>query len=93
MRVTLGITTGTIVQKGNPNVVHSCTSFKGDSGGAIVISNGKVIGLHLAAVNEAKELLDVTSIDFGSVADSINQLCDGQSSGSVALLVSAINPK
>ena len=46
-------------------MVHSCAAFKGDSGGAIVISNGKVIGLHIAAVNEAKELLDVTSVDFG----------------------------
>ena len=92
MGVTLGITSGTIVRRGNRHVVHSCASFKGDSGGAIVISNGKVIGLHIAAVNEAKELLDVTSVDFGSVADSINQLCDAQSSGSVALLVSAIKP-
>ena len=92
MGVTLGITSGTIVRRGNRHVVHSCASFKGDSGGAIVISNGKLIGLHMAAVNETKELLDVTSVDFGSVADSINQLCDAQSSGSVALLVSAIEP-
>ena len=92
MGVTLGITSGSIVRRGNRHVVHSCASFKGDSGGAIVISNGKVIGLHVAAVNEAKDLLDVTSVDFGSVADSINQLCDAQSSGSVALLVSAIEP-
>ena len=92
MGVSMGITTGIIVRRGNRHVVHSCDSFKRDSGGAIVISNGKVIGLHMAAVNEAKELLDVTSVDFGSVADSINQLCDAQSSGSVALLVSAIEP-
>ena len=92
MGVNLGITSGTIVRRGNRHVVHSCAAFKGDSGGAIVISNGKVIGLHLAAVNEAKDLLDVSSVDFGSVADSINQLCDAQSSGSVALLVSAIEP-
>jgi Trypsin-like peptidase domain len=92
MGVTLGITTGTIVRRCNRHVVHSCASFNGDSGGAIVISNGKVILLHMAAVNEAKELLDVTSVDFGSVADSINKLCDAQSSGSVALLVSAIEP-
>jgi len=57
-----------------------------------VISNGKVIGLHIAAVKEAKELLDVTLVDFGSVADSMNQPCDAQSSGSVALLVLAIEP-
>ena len=68
MGVPLGITSGTIVRRGNRHVVHSCASFKGDSGGAIVISNGKVIGLHMAAVNETKELLDVTSVDFGSVA-------------------------
>ena len=73
-------------------MVHSCASFKGDSGGAIVISNGKLIGLHIAAVNEAKESLDVTSVDFDSVADSIKQLCHAQSSGSVALLVSAMEP-
>ena len=71
-------------------MVHSCDSFKRDSGGAIVISNGKVIGLHIASVTEAKELLDMTPVDFGSVADSINQLCAAQSKGCVALLVSAI---
>mmetsp|Transcript_17249 Transcript_17249/g.47169 ORF Transcript_17249/g.47169 Transcript_17249/m.47169 type:complete len:331 (-) Transcript_17249:138-1130(-) len=92
MGLSLGITTGAIVRSSNRHLVHSCAAFKGDSGGAIVISNGKVIGLHIAAVNEAKELLDLTTIDFGSVADSINQLCDAQSSGSVALLVSAIEP-
>jgi V8-like Glu-specific endopeptidase len=70
-------------------MVHSCASFKGDSGGAIVISDGKVIGLHMASVNEAKELLDT---EFDSVADSINHLCDAHSSGSIALLVSAIVP-
>ena len=37
-----------------------------------VISNGKVIGLHVAAVNRAKELPKVTAVDFGSVADYIN---------------------
>lgn len=92
MGVSLGIANGIIVRKTKRHIVHSCAAFKGDSGGAIVISNGKVIGLHIASVNEAKHLLDLTPIDFGSVADSLNQLCDAQSSGSVALLVSAIEP-
>ena len=92
MKLSLGITTGAIVQRSGRHMLHSCASFKGDSGGAIVISNGKVIGIHIAAVNEAKEMLDLTAVDFGSVAESINQLCDAQSSGSVALLVSAMEP-
>ena len=92
MGVSLGIANGIILRRSNRHMVHSCAAFKGDSGGAIVISNGKVIGLHVASVTEAQHMLDVTLVDFGSVADSINQLCDAQSSGSVALLVSAIEP-
>jgi Trypsin-like peptidase domain len=90
MGVSLGIANGIIMRRSDRHMVHSCSAFKGDSGGAIVINNGKVIGLHIASVNEAKHLLDVNEIDFGSVAESINQLCDAQSSGSIALLVSAI---
>ena len=90
MGVSLGIANGIIMRRSNRHMLHSCSAFKGDSGGAIVISNGKVIGLHVASVNEAKKLLDLNEIDFGSVADSINQLCDAQASGSIALLVSAI---
>ena len=90
MGVSLGIANGIVMRRSNRHMVHSCSAFKGDSGGAIVISNGKVIGLHLASVNEAKHLLDMNEIDFGSVAESINQLCDAQASGSIALLVSAI---
>lgn len=90
MGVSLGITNGIVVRKSQRHMLHSCAAFKGDSGGAIVISNGKVVGLHVAAVNEARELMDMNSVDFESVADSINNLCDAQSSGSVALLASAI---
>ena len=92
INVSLGIATGAVVRRSGRHMVHSCPSFKGDSGGAIVIGNGKVIALHVAAVSEAKQLADLAEVDLGSVADSINQLCDSQYSGSVALLISAINP-
>ena len=49
--------------------------LSGNSCGAIVISNGKVIGLNIAAV---KGMLDLAAVDFGSVVESINQLCDAQ---------------
>ena len=92
MNASLGIATGAVVRRSGRHIVHSCPSFKGDSGGAIVISSGKVMALHIAAVNEAKQLVDLAEVDFGSVAESINQLCDSQYSGSVALLLSAIKP-
>ena len=90
MNLSLGIATGAVVRRSDRHMVHSCPSFKGDSGGAIVIGNGKAIALHIAAVNEAKQMVDLEAVDLGSVAESINQLCDSQYSGSVALLLSAI---
>jgi Trypsin-like peptidase domain len=92
MGASLGIANGIVMRRTKRHMVHSCAAFKGDGDGTIVISNGKVIGLHIASVNEAKHMLDLTSVDFESVADSINQLFDAQTSGSVALLVSAIEP-
>ena len=74
--------------------MHSCPPFKvdgGGGGGAILItSDGTLIGIHLATLNEAKELQD--DMDLDGVAESVpHQIELAYYSGSIALHVSAID--
>jgi len=86
----LGFSPGHIVKKGHRHFLHSCPAFKGDSGGAIVICGGQVVGIHLESVNEFRKTLDMTSSELESVADSVEDLIHSHHSGCVALFPSAI---
>jgi hypothetical protein len=90
MEPSLGVTSGMVMKTTNRHFLHSCCAFKGDSGGAIVIGNGQVIGIHIASVNEAEDMLNMSNIDLGSIENSINQLTHSHYSGSIALRLSAI---
>ena len=86
----LGFSPGHIVKTGRRHFLHSCAAFGGDSGGAIVISRGQVVGIHLESVNEFQKTLDMTSLELESVADSVEDLIHSHHSGCVALFPSAI---
>ena len=81
------------IQKGQRHFLHDCPAFGGDSGGAIVISRGQVVGIHLESVNEFQKTLDMNALELASVADSVEDLIHSHHSGSVALFPSAMKPE
>ena len=73
------------------HVVYSCSAWGGDSGGALLLHDGELVGIHLALVNALHETLD-RKLDveerLDSVEASLNELVRGVSNGCVALLAS-----
>ena len=55
---------GVKLSKHNHFLVYTSTMWAGDSGGALVIHDGKLVGLHLDGVNHLKELMEHESADL-----------------------------
>lgn len=91
---TIGVYQGNIVKTHARHFVYSCPSFAGDSGGAIVWQNGRVIGLHQETVNQALERKRQHEMDLedriGSVEESLDSLTANVSSGAIGLSVVAV---
>lgn len=94
--LSVGIFKGEISKLYPRHFVYQCPSFAGDSGGAIVLKNGKVIGIHQETVIQARERIQHgedldTDARLESVEASIDELLRSLSSGSIGLQLSAIS--
>mmetsp|Transcript_26801 Transcript_26801/g.62844 ORF Transcript_26801/g.62844 Transcript_26801/m.62844 type:complete len:322 (-) Transcript_26801:269-1234(-) len=93
--LSVGIFKGEISKLYPRHFVYQCPSFAGDSGGAVVLKNGNVIGIHQETVIQARERIQhredlETDARLESVEASIDELLRSLSSGSIGLRVTAI---
>ena len=70
--LSLGVFKGAVSKAHARHFVYDCPSFSGDSGGALILSNGNVVGIHVETVNEARERLRLQDVD--SDIESIKEL-------------------
>jgi hypothetical protein len=75
------------------HILYGTNAFPGDSGAAIVVWDGKLVGIHLDAVNALQEKYeregDLTA-RMGVVEDSLENLACSVSEGFVGLLASVL---
>ena len=89
----VGIMQGTVVKVSTNHFLYQSMTFGGDSGSALTLVGGNVIGLHLAGVNEARERLEqmATLKDrLNEVENSVDSLIKGTAHGCLGLLAGAI---
>jgi hypothetical protein len=82
---------GIKVSAAQRHVAYSCTTWAGDSGGALLLHDGELVGIHLALVNALHDTLErklAVDEQLDSVEASLNELVRGVSNGCVALLAS-----
>ena len=94
--LSVGIFKGEISKLYPRHFVYQCPSFVGDSGGAVVLKNGKVIGIHQETVIQARERIQHgedldADARLESVEASVDELLRSLSSGSIGLQLSAIS--
>ena len=94
--LSVGVFEGTIAKRYPRHFVYQCPSFAGDSGGAVVLKDGKVIGIHQETVIQARERIQRgEDLDddarLESVEASIDELLKSLSSGSIGLQISAVS--
>jgi hypothetical protein len=88
----LGVNATNIISCSAHHLLYSTTSFEGDSGSALALRNGKVVGIHQETVNQHKRR---TSIDtpedrLKAVEDSVDSLIRSASEGQIGLQAVAI---
>lgn len=87
-KLSVGVAQG-IVQKVSKNhFVYQSSTFAGDSGGALTLIGGNVIGMHLEGVNQARERIShVTGVNdrLDETELSIDSLVRGTAQGALAL--------
>ena len=93
--LSVGVFRGEIAKLYSRHFVYQCPSFAGDSGGAVVLKDGKVIGIHQETVIQARERIQhAGDLDadacLDSVEASLDDLIRSLSSGSIGLQLSAI---
>ena len=82
---------GIKISSAERHVVYACNTWGGNSGGALLMYDGQLVGIHLALVNALRETLErklVVEERLDSVEASLNEVVRGVSSGCVALLAS-----
>ena len=77
------------------HLLYACTTYAGDSGGALLMHDGQLVGIHLEFVNALRENLarkvDVTE-RLTDVEESLDELMTGAGQGTcVALLATPAN--
>ena len=93
--LSIGVFKGEIAKLYPRHFVYQCPSFAGDSGGAIVLRDGRAVGIHQETVIQARERiqhradLDVDA-RLESVEASVDELIRSLSSGSIGLQLAAI---
>ena len=84
---------GVKLSKDNRFLVYTSTMWAGDSGGALVMHDGKLVGLHLDGVNHLKELMKHESADLpthvGQLDASVKDVIRSVAKGCVAVLASS----
>jgi len=74
-RHSLGIIRASLTRVHTRHIVYECPSFAGDSGGALVFSDGAVVGMHIETVNQAAERLG-HSTSIGARLDDVERSVD-----------------
>lgn len=93
--LSIGVFKGEIAKLYPRHFVYQCPSFAGDSGGAIVLRDGRAVGIHQETVIQARERIH-HGADFDvdarleSVEASVDELIRSLSSGSIGLQLAAI---
>ena len=89
------------------HAVYNCPTWSGDSGAALVMFSGHVVGMHLDGVNALRERFEHDVDDLMDAAGeaavltrrvealelSVKSAVESTASGAVALLCSAVLPK
>jgi len=80
----------------NPrHLLYSCLAWPGDSGSALILANGKVVGLHIETVNhfeERKRLAGANSkARLTDIEKSIDMLIRGSAHGYIAVNAQALD--
>ena len=92
--LSIGVFKGEIAKLYPRHFVYQCPSFAGDSGGAIVLRDGRAVGIHQETVIQARERIKQADLDVDarleSVEASVDELIRSLSSGSIGLQLAAI---
>lgn len=93
--LSVGVFRGEISKLYPRHFVYQCPSFAGDSGGAVVLKDGKVVGIHQETVIQARERIQRgaaldTDSRLESVEASVDELLRSLASGSIGLQLNAI---
>ena len=90
---TFGLMQGCVTKTSKNHMVYQSTTFAGDSGAALTLVNGNVIGIHVEGVNQAKERLrkksDVNE-RLTEVENSVDGLIKGTAQGCIGLLAHVV---
>lgn len=76
------------------HLFYICTAFAGDSGAALLLKDGELVGLHVEMANAARERLERMQTDlrgtWGEVEESLDAIVSGHfGQGAVAVLDNA----
>jgi len=83
--------TGVKLSRQEHHLMYSSDTWPGDSGGALVMHNGELVGLHLMGVNALKEKLErLQDLEerVTAVEESLESAARSVASGCIALLAS-----
>ncbi|PRP75691.1 hypothetical protein PROFUN_15399 [Planoprotostelium fungivorum] len=85
---TMGIVEGSVWKIHPRHLSYSCPSFDGDSGGALILRSGEVVGIHVESISQwrARTAADRSDPNFeDDLCDSIDSLSAGLAYGAIAL--------
>lgn len=84
------------VSRQGHHLVLKSDTWPGDSGGAVVLHNGCLVGIHLAGVNALREKIKHEALDEATwraeVASSLESAANSVATGCIALYVGAFTP-
>ena len=81
------------LSRNGQHLVYECACAPGDSGAALILSSGKVIGMHTEGVNhmrERKRQAQTVEERLSSVEQSLDSAVESVAQGAIALLMSAL---
>ena len=79
----------TITKVSRHHFLYQSSTYAGDSGGALTLADGNVIGMHLEGINACRErrrTATTTSDKLKQCEDSIDGLIEGTAQGCLGLL-------
>ena len=73
--------------------MYECACASGDSGAALILSDGRLIGMHTEGVNHMRERIrqaETVEDRLSSVEQSLDTAIESVAQGAIALLMSAL---
>ena len=87
---------GIVTSPHGNHLLHHCKISAGDSGGALLLKDGKLVGLHMEVADVVRERLERTELDLKGRLSEVKEsvaatavLSGGFGQGAVALLIKA----